>query len=499
MEQKLRDAASALPEAKLEFEAICASVPEKQAKARPKSRRTAAAIAAGFLLLISVSLGTYVYAAEAKEYDAAVQFFDEYKLSAEGLSRGEIKSVYRDISTNAFTYSGTAGVLERSLSTHGVDGYEILQENPSPADMEQLWIAMNSVSPDWTDALPQPEGIHYQYRYDYKEDPDLGFEIHDRSYLEKYDGESLLWSVSLTEFQIFGYSTVSDGVIAYGETPTWSSTQLSPAWMAKIDANGKLLWMRKLDHGFSDEYIAAILENADGSYAVISRGELEYFCLSQYTAKGKETHFQKTEVGNYGIWDAARFGDGYIVQLGSYLSGEHARIVKVDYEGNITESFSYSGEDAYYFITDMIEFEGRIYLSAYAVPKPELEDPGFAGRREIAGILDYLFAHDIWEISSEDLTPMVRENYTAILMVCDPAAGVPQEFYSVKGSLGGALALSETGSLLWNVESIADTAYSPMTSAYTIRGSCYVFRYAFDRSGTLLSQEKTGETAEFSR
>ncbi|MBR6561749.1 MAG: hypothetical protein IKK78_01945, partial [Oscillospiraceae bacterium] len=149
MEQKLRDAASRLPEAALEFDAICASVPEKQANARPKSRRTAAAIAAGFLLLISVSLGTYVYAAEAKEYDAAVQFFDEYKLSAEGLSRGEIKSVYRDISTNAFTYSGTADVLERSLTTHGVDGYEILQENPSPADMEQLWIAMNSVSPPW--------------------------------------------------------------------------------------------------------------------------------------------------------------------------------------------------------------------------------------------------------------------------------------------------------------------------------------------------------------
>lgn len=499
MEQKLRDAASRLPEAALEFDAICAALPEKQANARPKSRRTAAAIAAGFLLLISASLGTYVYAAEAKEYDAAVQFFDEYKLSAEGLSRGEIKSVYRDISTNAFTYSGTADVLERSLTTRGIDGYEILQENPSFADMEQLWIAMNSVFPDGAATPPQPEGIHYQYRYDYKEDPELGFEIHDRSYLEKYDGETLLWSVSLTEFQIFGYSSVSDGVIAYGETPTWSSTQLSPAWMAKIDANGKLLWMRKLDHGFSDEYIAAILENADGSYAVISRGELEYFCLSQYTARGKETHFQKTEVGNYGIWDAARFGDGYIVQLGSYLSGEHARIVKVDYEGNITDSFSYSGEDAYYFITDMIEFEGRIYLSAYAVPKPELEDPGFAGRREIAGILDYLFVHDIWEISSEELTPMVQENYTAILLVCDPAAGVPQEFYSVKGSLGGALALSETGSLLWDVESITDTAYSPMTSAYTIRGSCSVFRYAFDRSGTLLSQEKTGETAEFYR
>ena len=77
---------------------------------------------------------------------------------------------------------------------------------------------------------------------------------------------------------------VSDGVIAYGRTDTWSSTQISHAWMAKIDLDGNLVWKHMLNNGFDDEYIASVLENADGSYAVISRGDLKYFCLSQYTA-----------------------------------------------------------------------------------------------------------------------------------------------------------------------------------------------------------------------
>ena len=254
-----------------------------------------------------------------------------------------------------------------------------------------------------------------------------------------------------------------------------------------------------LNNGFEDEYIGEILENADGSYAVISRGDFKYFCLSQYTSDGKETYFKKTEVGNYGIWNAARLGDGYIVQLGSHMTNEYSKIIKVDYEGNITESFSYGGKDAYYSITDMIEYNGNIYLSAYSVPKLADEDQSAGGRYEIAAVLNYLFDNGIWEISSEELTPMVRDNYTAMLLVCDPTTGTPQEFYSVKGSLGGELSLSDSGMLLWDVESITTTFFSPATSSFTIGGTSYVFRYTFDAIGELVSQEKTGEVVDYRR
>lgn len=488
MERKLLDAAAGLPETSLDFAAI---QPDPGVKTG-RTWRAIVAVAACLILLVSAGFVTV----EAKEYSDAIKFFNEYGLSTDGLSRGEIKEIYRDITTKSFTYSKTAEVIANSLSADKVGGYEIQQENLSPEDIENLWTYMNDHGGF---AGPGQHGVHYEYRSEYKEDAKLGFEVHDQSFIEKYDGEELLWSVRISLFWVNGISTVSDGVIAYGETPTWSSEQRSYAWMARIDSDGKVLWTHMLNNGFEDEYIAQILENDDGTYAVISRGDFRFFCLSQYSADGKEISFQKTEVGNYGIWNAARFGEGYIVQLGSYLTNEHSRIVKVDRQGTITESFSYGGEDAYYYITDMIEYNGSIYLSAYSVPRLEDEDQSAGGRYEIAAVLNYLFDNDIWEISSEELTPMVRDNYTAMLLVCDPNAGTPREFYSVKGSFGGKLSLSDSGTLLWDVESITTTHFSPATSAFTIAGSSFVFRYTFDSAGKLVSQEKTGEMVSFYR
>ncbi len=453
-------------------------------------------LAASIALVLFLCFGASAVIAEAKEYKTAVQFFSDYNLSTEGLTRGEIRAVYQDITTKSFTYSKTAEVIQKSISTDHVDGYEILQDNPTPEDIENLWNYIN-----FTDRFigSTQEGIHYSFRSEYKEDADLGFTVHDKSYIEKYHGETLLWRVAVSEFRIKGYNAVSDGVIVYGCTSTWSSAQSTYAWLMKVDTDGNMVWKQMLDNGFADEYIAEIVENQDGSYAVFSRGDRKNLCLSQYSADGERMHFAKTEIGNYGIGNAAKFGEGYIVQLGSYMANEHAKIVKVDYDGTITDSFSYSSEDAYYYITDMIEFNGNVYLSAYAVPKPDSEDQGAVGWHEITPILHYLFANGMQEISSEELTPLVRDNYTALLLVCDPTTGTPQDFYSVKGSLGSKLSVSDKGALLWDIESITTTFFSLATSSFTIGGTSYVYRYTFDDSGLLISQEKTGEIADFRR
>lgn len=283
-------------------------------------------IAACMVLVLSVCFGSFAVVAEAKEYKAAVQFFNDYGMSTEGLTRGEIKEVYRDITTKSFTYSKTAEVIRNSISSDNIGGYEIVQDNPTPEDIENLWNYKN-----YTGGFigATQTGVHYKYHSEYKEDESLGLEVHDKSYLEKYDGDNLLWSVSISDFWIEDYSIVSDG--------------------------------------------------------------------------------------------------------------------------------------------------------------------------EIAGVLNFLFDNNIWEISSDELTPMVRDNYTAMLLVCEPNAGKPQEYYSVNGSLGGKLSVSDTGNLLWDVESITSTFFSPATSSFTIGGTSYVFRYTFDTSGMLISQEKTGEVVNYRR
>ncbi len=454
------------------------------------------ALAACAVFVIFTCFVAFAVAAEAKEYKEAVCFFNYYNMSTEGLTRGEIKAVYRDITTKSFAYSKTAEVIRNSISADSVGGYEIIQENPTPEDIENLWNIKNNSG---LLADPEQDGIHYKHRAEFKKDANLGFEVHDKSCVEKYDGEALLWSVSISEFLIEDCKAVADGVIVYGNTYRWSSTPASHAYLAKISADGKLLWKQMLDNGFNNEYVAEIVENADGSYAVFSRGDLKYLCFSRYSPDGQRQCFSKTEVGNYGIWNAARFGDGYIVQLFNSMQNETARIVKVDGDGILTDSFSYSGDDEYYTITDMIEFNGKVYLSAYAVPKLSDKDQSAGGRHEIDAVLEYLFDNELCEISGEELTPMVRDNYTAILLVCDPNVGTPQEFYSVKGSLGGKLSVSEVDELIWDVESITDTFFSPATSSFGIGGTSYIFRYTFDVDGKLISQEKTGETVIFRR
>ncbi len=97
------------------------------------------------------------------------------------------------------------------------------------------------------------------------------------------------------------------------------------------------------------------------------------------------------------------------------------------------------------------------------------------GRHEIANILDYVFGKENWDISSEELTPEVRDNYTAVLLLRNPKSGVPDAFYSAEGSLGGKSAMNNAGELMWNVESIVNTFFFPATSCFTIGGTCQVF------------------------
>jgi hypothetical protein len=43
------------------------------------------------------------------------------------------------------------------------------------------------------------------------------------------------------------------------------------------------------------------------------------------------------------------------------------------------------------------------------------------------------------DIPNAELTELMRDNFTAALLVCDPASGIPQTFYTVKGSFGAKL------------------------------------------------------------
>ena len=120
------------------------------------------------------------------------------------------------------------------------------------------------------------------------------------------------------------------------------------------------------------------------------------------------------------------------------------------------------------------------------------------GRHEIANVLKTIFDGK-WDITDEELTPLLLENYTAVLLVCDPEGGEPETFCTVKGALGGSLTVNEAGLLTWDAESFVSSFFSPATSSFSIGADCRVLRCTFDGEGNLIGQEDTGETVPYRR
>ena len=204
-----------------------------------------------------------------------------------------------------------------------VPGWEIRQETPAPEELSALWERNVKKT-----VLPGGE-ISYRYTYQDGKDAETGLTVLKSSTLTCLSGETELWSATFTGFFLDGCARLANGTAAWGWEETRSAADSSHAWLARVGEDGTVLWQRRPDHGFSREYIAAVLENGDGTWAVVSRGDLKYLCLSTCDADGNELSFRKTEVGNLGIRNAARLGDGYLIQLWNETSGDTALLCKM--------------------------------------------------------------------------------------------------------------------------------------------------------------------------
>lgn len=451
-------------------------------------------------LALTAGIGGCAIAADVKEYNSAVEFFEENDLSAKGLSRAEVKAVYRDITTNSFTNSKTAEVLRNS-----VKGTEILQKEPTPEELETLW--NNNVSGGRFSSSDDA----VKYVIDYEFEPEAEYYEWDKITVECRQNGDTLWK---TEFPTLGKNwgddelyvktgvMTSNGTALYGQITHWRevtessiSNNIVYSFITRIDENGNKLWQRELHHGFESEYIRAVLDNGDGTWAVLSEGDSKYLCVTQFDIDGNELSFSKTmpdEENEIDIMNAIRLGDGYLVQFRptNFLRG--ANIVKLGRDGKTLDKFVYESDDCDYCITDMAQFEGKVYLSAYAMPK--VTNRSF---NEIWGFLE-ASEKNVSEITSEELTSLLRDNYTAVLLVCDTKTGIPETFYSAKGSLGGELDVSDN-TLRWYAESIHGAGFSPYTGSFSFVFSGKVYRYSFDKTGALLGCEDTGKTANHYR
>lgn len=474
--------------------------PEKIHRRRLRVRVLAACAA----LVVLAGSAAAAFAAEEKEYKTAVAFFAENELSTEGLSRADVKAVYRDIVTQRFAFDKTEEVLRQTVT-----GVEILQRKLFPGELALLWNEyrekrrMNPSSP----TLPK-KGIEYAIKIEsWHGKFEVGSSRNESSTLKCYQDGKMIWE---TVFMGIG---ITKAVNIAGRTAVLGSesylggqyTQPAYAWIAWLDEEGDCLWKRRLSHGFTREHVSAILLNDDGTLSVIGEGDIKgkndrYLCVSRFDTNGNEIGYRTTEMGDLGIVvDAARLGEGYVVRTieDNFIS---KRLFTVDQEVNILDVFSFEEEDREYAITDMAEFGGQVYFSAYVYPKPQTETVQ-ARRREFDYVLTYAGEAYFGEdnrgekpVDPDELLEVVRDKQTAVLLVCDPTDGTPKTFCSVKGaSDGGKLTVNDDEELEWEVNSILSICYHPYMNSRTFDGISRTYRYTFDTEGNLISQTDTGE------
>ena len=473
------------------------------------------AVAASVLIVASAGITTVACVEEAKEYGTAITFFEENGISTVGLTRSEVKAVYRDIISHSFTYEKTEVVLRRTIP-----GSEILQDDPTPTELGQVWASNSAMNASRNVITVSGYGYKYNHVYDESEDW-----YHIKDEISCYNNGELIWSAELPRAFITDCKHLDAGTAVWGRGYT-SMGVLTYAWIALIDDNGTLLWKHSmLDHWYGTEMIFSVVDNGDGTWAVFSRGananKDNYLCISIYDTAGNELKCSKNKVGNEYYQNAARLGDGYLLQIGVFPAAYTEKFVKIDAEGNITGSFALEEDGYYYNVQDIVEFGGRTYISAYVFPVPS-KGSMFSSRDEVYDILQGIYGtYEPSEIPDEaiaykglytdfteppsgfgflgNLTAKLRDNYTAVLLICDSDGGTPETFYSVKGSLGAKLAVRSNGTLEWNVSSIVSSSFSPATSSFTIGVTCSVYRYTFDGSGDLLGSVGTGAFTSFVR
>ena len=113
-----------------------------------------------FIIFISIIvLGTYAIKVEAKEYQNAVEFFEANELSLDGLTRYEIKEIYKDITTNKFEYEKTGEVIVESIKNK-VPGYSIEKDNVSSSEITSVWELWEKIRD--LEENPTPK-VHYDY------------------------------------------------------------------------------------------------------------------------------------------------------------------------------------------------------------------------------------------------------------------------------------------------------------------------------------------------
>ena len=429
-------------------------------------RRAAIALAACAAILASLAVGAFALAEEAKEYNEAVAFCEEHDIDTSGMTRGEIKEVYRSFKNGALTYD-----TERPGEPSYTETAAEIGGNVFPAE------------------TGEPEAP-IEFRPDNTKNGCCVWEQDDehRNCISYCVDDEIVWTcVTDGDMVVLWPEILDDGMAVAGLVPG-TTTQM----VMKISSEGERLWSRVLDKG----EISGMTGEPDGSLTVFAHvkdrenGTENSVIVSRFDPAGELVFSTETKTPDP-IWiggEVAHYGEGYLAigHIFDYDSTcEVTRVMRVDAHGSLLGEFSYSADGVDYNLFDIAVYGDKLYISAY------VRDNSVFGS---------LYGEETWanaSVSDEEYTEMVKRAYKAVLLVCDPVTCEISTFCEAEGSFARGLSEDSDGFLCWDVESFYSAKYEPGASNWRTVGKVIMYTYRFDLDGRFVDKLDSGTVKDF--
>ncbi len=478
---------------------LIAESAEKKKKKHIVPILIAAALA---LILIFGSVAAHFVYSERADYDRAVVFFAENELSTEGLTRDEIKSVYRDISSGAFAEPKTAEVLSKlSLEKYLTELLSLDAET-----LRELW----QTHVEYLKHL-----IPAERRYTIEQDD-------SEKFLDCHEGEELIWRAPLASNISVELVVLDDRLLVYGYRNSissfsypYASSLIDPIPKTPLafmfDKDGTELW--RYDPGGNGSLDAVI----------ISDGELIFFgnmydltgasvtpkvwykvdpvkmkftriSLDGAVLEEKTLDVADTAPRVDSVEAAVKTPAGYLVQVSD------SQLVLLTHELEYVKTVIYFNDtQERYNIHSILYHEGNVWVSAYtginedaskkineisseySIKWLELnEEPPFEGEEK------------------EELTSALISSCSSVLLMCDAEGNEIREIACeqgavMKSTLIPELKLDRNGNVSWQILKI--TGAKPEPPQYSSRFVILdvdAFDLTFNSDGTLISRKEAG-------
>lgn len=511
----------------------------------PLLRRPALAAAVA-LTLVGIGAGS-VLGAHLYTYEKAADFFADYGLSTEGLERGDLWAVYRDIIEGSFSLSDTAWMLQSnmgitpsgSLSAEEAESmWEGWKDTHMPSDgvfgegvtidtPYSIQIIHNDLTAGTQQSLPAPRNSFFftpNAQAEKRLNPtDVTYPIPDyMSYdytksdteliLQRKDGDSILWSLSLGKLDYVYLSRLTvteDCVVAVGYERDGTERRYR---VFMISPRGELIKSVPLGTDTEPESLLYTLCEKNTVTLFTCAGEDSgRIRRTVYELSGDATESTLSTLPHGRISNVRQvisLGDGHLLVATLPDAIEQNVLYRMNAMGEITDCYTLedgglsaqSYTDPFDLHIDRIqESNGYLYISITGTSATRLSRVvswcnGYLHSAEDSWLGSEIFSGNNYGIPQNELANRVRACYRAFLLVCDPAT---MEILSVtvmdgayptehQGSAIPSIETDADGHILWVVESPYATIYSPFTSSFSMAGDSYRYTFTLTPEGKVV-------------